>query len=720
MAIASQDQAKDMVVPPLREDLRLLPAGTDEYGAPCWTIHDPVRNRYFRIGYAAFEMLRRWPLRQGQAIIDRISRDTVLTIDEASLSGLIKFLHGNGLLQRDSSETVAEFSRIANAGKPPFWKWAIHNYLFVRVPLVHPDGFLRRTQAIADVIASRPVQLGVLFLGIIGIFLTLRQWDLFVSTFMGFANWQGVVWMAITLTLAKILHEFGHAYSAARYGCRVPSMGVAFLVMYPVLYTDTSDAWRIISKEKRLRIAAAGIRVELALALLATFFWHIVPPGPLQSAVFLLATTTWITTLLINLSPFMRFDGYYLLSDFLGIANLQNRSFAMAKWTIREMLFRFGHPAPEPMPRKKRRMLTVFAISVWIYRFFLFLGIALVVYHLFFKVLGIILFVVEIAWFIVIPVFSEMKHWWKDRHLAKATPSLVVTGLLLLVLAVLTFVPWQSRVSADAVLQAGNDAEIISTVAGQIAEITVKKGDRVRAGDTIAILNAPELDAEHRIRELELAEARILLAQTEASRDDLGDYATRLQEMRRLAARIVALEARQDLLTLRAPIDGFVRELTEDLRVGDWIAPRTPIARIVGASERSAWEVVAYVSQRDIARIGNEPSAKFYPEQVTQPVLEIGIGTVERFNSTYIEAPALAAVHGGTIAATVDREGRYTPHDPVFKVEGIVATGKENTPVEAGFSMMQRGTLQIDAEPMSWARRLYEAVVAGFIREVSF
>lgn len=720
MANAEQGNAKDLVVPPLREDLRLLPAGTDEYGAPCWTIHDPVRNRYFRIGYAAFEMLRRWSLRQGQAIIDRVCRDTVLTIDEASLNGLIKFLHGNGLLQRDSNETVAEFSRIANAGKPPFWKWAIHNYLFVRIPLFHPDGFLRKTQPIADIIASRAVQFGVLILGLIGIFLTLRQWDLFVSTFMGFANWQGVVWMAVTLTLAKILHEFGHAYSAARYGCRVPSMGVAFLVMYPVLYTDTSDAWRIISKEKRLRIAAAGIRVELALALLATFFWHIVPPGPLQSAVFLLATTTWITTLLINLSPFMRFDGYYLLSDFLGIANLQNRSFAMAKWTIRETLFRFGHPAPEPMPRKKRRMLTVFAIAVWIYRFFLFLGIALVVYHLFFKVLGIILFTVEILWFIVIPIVNEMKHWWKERHNAKITPSLVVTGFLLAVLAVLTFVPWQSRVSADAVLQAGNDAEIISTVAGQIAEIPVKKGDRVRAGDTIAILSAPELDAEHRIRELELAEARILLAQTEASPDNLGDYATRLQEMRRLAARIVALEARQDLLILRAPIDGTVRELTENIRVGDWIAPRTPIARIVDVDELAAWKVVAYVSQRDIARIGTESSAKFYPEQVTQPVLEIGIETVERFNSPYIETPALAAVHGGTIAATVDSDGRYIPRDPVFKLEGVTAMGKENTPDQRSFTMVRRGTLQIDAEPMSWARRLYEAVVAGFIREVSF
>ncbi|WP_417247551.1 HlyD family efflux transporter periplasmic adaptor subunit [Celeribacter sp.] len=720
MAIASQGSAQDIVVPPLREDLRLLPAGTDEYGAPCWTIHDPVRNRYFRIGYAAFEMLRRWHFKRGQSIIDRICCDTVLTVDEASLTGLIKFLHGNGLLQRDSPEAVAEFSRIASAGKLSFWKWLIHNYLFIRVPLVHPDGFLRRTQAFADIVASRNVQLGILFLGAIGIFLTMRQWDLFVSTFLGFANWQGVVWMAVTLTLAKILHELGHAYSAARYGCRVPSMGVALLVMYPVLYTDTSDAWRIVSKKLRLRIAAAGIRVELAIALLATFFWHVVPSGPMQSAVFLLATATWVTTLLINLSPFMRFDGYYLLSDFLGIENLQNRSFAMAKWTIREVLFKFGHSAPEPMSQEKRRMLAIFAIAVWIYRFFLFLGIAMVVYHLFFKVLGIALFAIEIAWFILIPIFNEMKHWWKDRHNAKVTPYLLATGFLMCVLVVLVFVPWQSRVSADAVLQAGSDAEVVSTVAGQIGEIMVKKGDQVSAGDVVATMIAPELDAEHRIRELELAEARILLAQTEASRGDLGDSAARIQEMRRLAARIVALEARQDRLILRAPINGAVREMAEDIRVGGWIAPRVPIARIVGAGERSSWKVVAYVSQRDIARIDGRPLAKFYPEQFAQPVLEVEIETVERFNSKYLEAPALAAIHGGTIAATADKDGRYTPYDPVFKVEGIVVGNWESNIAQSDFSMTRRGTLQIDAAPVSWAQRLYEAVVSGFIREMSF
>lgn len=720
MAGSGPGQENDLVVPPLREDLQLLPAGTDEYGAPCWTIHDPVRNRYFRIGYAAFEILRRWHMGRGGAIIDDIRKHTVLTPNERTLADLIRFLHGNGLIQRDTAETVAEFRRIASAGKPPLWKWLIHNYLFIRVPLVHPDSFLRKTRWIADILASRLVMYLIVILGVAGIFLTLRQWDLFLTTFMGFANWQGMVWIAIILTTTKVLHEMGHAYSAVRYGCRVPSMGVAFLVMYPVLYTDTSDAWRLIRKEQRLRIAAAGIRVELALALMATFFWHVVPAGPVQSAVFLLATTTWISTLLINLSPFMRFDGYYLLSDMFGIANLHNRAFAMARWSIREVLFRPSLPPPEPLPSHKRRLLSLFAIAVWVYRFFLFLGIAVVVYHLFFKVLGIVLFLVEICWFIIIPVFKEMKSWWKIRSQAKLTPTMVIVGAVLTGLVVAAFIPWQTNIASDAMLRAGREGDVYTSVAGQIGDIRVVKGQHVMAGEPLAVMVSPELDAEHRIRELELQEAQVRLAQSQTSRQGFEDYATQLQEVRRLAARIAALDARQALLVLRAPIDGIVRELAEDIHVGDWISAQTQIALIIGEGESTAYEVTAYVPQHDIIRLGNSPIARFVPEQISQQARKVRITSIEQFNSDFLEIPALAASNGGSLAAKADRQGRYMPIEPVFRVTGVVVSEGETGLPNNGFVQTRRGKLHLEAKPVSWAKRLYDAVAAGFIRELAF
>ena len=89
---------------------------------------------------------------------------------------------------------------------------------------------------------------------------------------------------------------------------------------------------------------------ELCCAALAICAWGFLPDGPARSVAFLVATTTWVTTVLLNLSPFMRYDGYYVLSDWLEVPNLHARSFALARWWMRETLFGFGDPVPEEFP----------------------------------------------------------------------------------------------------------------------------------------------------------------------------------------------------------------------------------------------------------------------------------------------------------------------------------------------------------------------------------
>ena len=103
----------------------------------------------------------------------------------------------------------------------------------------------------------------------------------------------------------------------------------------------------------------------------------------------------WILTLVVNLNPLMRFDGYYLFSDYLGIKNLQERAFAMARWKLRSTLFGLELPAPEQLRAKTVRTLVIFAWATWIYRFFLFLAIALLVYYFFFKLAGLLLMLIE-------------------------------------------------------------------------------------------------------------------------------------------------------------------------------------------------------------------------------------------------------------------------------------------------------------------------------------
>ncbi len=198
----------------------------------------------------------------------------------------------------------------------------------------------------------------------------------------------------------KAIHELGHALMATRYGVKVPSMGVALMVLAPFLYSDVSDAWRLASRRQRLAIDWAGILAELMLASVALTAWVFLPDGMLKTIAFVTATTSLVMSLVLNLNPFMRFDGYYILADWTGIPNLQTRAIVVGRWLMREVLFGLGAQPPEPFSRRALVILALYAYAIWIYRFFLFLGIALLVYHATFKVLGIILFLIEIGWFI--------------------------------------------------------------------------------------------------------------------------------------------------------------------------------------------------------------------------------------------------------------------------------------------------------------------------------
>ena len=101
----------------------------------------------------------------------------------------------------------------------------------------------------------------------------------------------------------------------------------------------------------------AGISVELALAGLATLAWGLLDDGPLRQAALYLATTGWVLSLALNASPFMRFDGYFLLSDALDFPNLHARAFALARWDLRERLFAFGEEPPEVFAPARQRAL---------------------------------------------------------------------------------------------------------------------------------------------------------------------------------------------------------------------------------------------------------------------------------------------------------------------------------------------------------------------------
>src|SRR4051812_12980188 len=447
---------------PLREEIAIFPGPAALDGSPSWTLHDPSSNRFYRLGWREFELLSRWEAGTVAALAARVEAETTLRVEPDDVDELVKFLFAFDLLRATSPEATANLLRKAERQRGSWGKWLLHNYLFIRIPLLRPDRFFSLSYPYLRWAFSPLLAALVAVVGLIGLIRIGGQWDVFLGTFVDMFSVQGAVGFGVTLACLKVVHELGHAYTAKRFGCRIPTMGLALLVMVPVLYTDVNDAWKLPARRQRLAIALAGVVTELACAALALLAWGSLPNGPARSVAFLVATSTWLTTVLLNASPFMRYDGYYVLSDWLEIPNLHSRAFALAQWWLRETLLGLGDPVPEQMPPHRRRLLVVFAFLTWAYRFALFLGIAVIVYHFAVKILGVAMMVVEVGYFVVLPVVREMQAWWQRRADIHLGPRTLLTAACAITLLLLFLLPWRSAVQAPALLKSQQHVDIFA------------------------------------------------------------------------------------------------------------------------------------------------------------------------------------------------------------------------------------------------------------------
>ena len=569
-----------MNLPSLRADLQLTAAAPALDGSPRWTLADPVRGRYFKLGVQAMRLLRHWSLGDPAQVLQAANREPGLPLGDPELEQLLGFLRSHDLIASLDPQQRASYAWKAAASRQSLWQMALHQYLFFRIPLWRPDAFLNRAWPWLQRFGPRLLRYGLPATLGLGVFLVSRDWERFLSTFPHLFSLGGAMAFGIALFFAKLCHEFGHAFMAKRAGCRVQSMGVAFMVMLPLFYTDVSDAWRINDRKARLLIGAGGVMAEMLLACIALLAWSLLPDGPARTAAFMLASATWLTTLAVNLNPFMRFDGYFLLSDFWEIDNLQGRAFALCRWRLREALFGYDEPAPEPWPPAMRRRLLWWGFLSWLWRAALFFGIALAVYHLFFKLLGIFLMMVELGWFIFLPIFKETREWWSRREQAH-TPRVLLSGLGLLALLLLVAVPWRSSVEIPVMLEAGRVTALHAPVAARVKQVNVRDGQMVEAGTVLVELESPDVDSRLIIVRREIDILQLQMRRQAGRSETAADVGILEQRLAEAVAEYRGLQARRDRLLLKAPQAGQVRDLMPQLAVGRWVSTKEPLARVV-------------------------------------------------------------------------------------------------------------------------------------------
>lgn len=621
-------------LPALREDIRIHQVEENN-----WAIYDMASQKYFKVTYLPFLILSNWgTVTTEEELYEKVNKRHSCTPDE--VAHIVQFCKEH-FLTKSSEESLAKIVSIHHdRSSVPILKQLVHNYLFFKIHLFNPNRFLEKTLFLVKPIFSERVKYTVLLLLSINLLLIANNFSEYLSTLVNFVSLEGLVYLGVSIVLLKTAHEFAHAYVTKYYGCSVPSMGIAFMVFYPMPYTDTTSAW-MLKPSQRANIALAGIRVEMIIATIALGGWLLLPDGILKSLAFFLSGVSIVMTLAINLSPFMRFDGYYALSDLWRIENLHTRSFTLAKAFLRKKLWGMELKT-EFFPPKKKKLLIVFALGVWVYRLILFTGIAYMVYLMTFKVLGIVLFAIEIGYFIMLPIFKELKEWYKLRSQIRFSYSVIASWAVVLLPLSLLFIPYSRTTLIPTIVESETKSVLFSEYDSHIVykneADSVKKGDLILVGESIN----NDLDKNSALRKLGYFEHQLKNAMT--SEESLQDFHKLAQSAIAERIKISAAQSLHANMKIAASQQGTLQYDTP-INTGEYVG----IGQNIGILfDPNSSKLIGYVEDTDLAKLHVGDLGDYY-DPTSLETFAVMITKIETAPSERIDEILLDSTYGGPI-----------------------------------------------------------------------
>ena len=428
-----------------------------------------------------------------------------------------------------------------------------------------------------------------------GYILLLRSWNEAYATFVNSLSWAGLVKYFWALLITKSVHELAHGYTAKSFGARVRSMGISFIVFYPRLFVDLTDTWRL-SRAKRTACDGAGIASELIFGGLAAIVWVYAQPGPLKSTMFYLFTVSALGTLLVNGNPFIRYDGYYLLCDFMNIENLMQRSSEFIKaWNRR---FFLGIGSWPDSGDCSPLTLYVFGISAFIYRLFLYTSIILIIYFKFTKPVAIILMAIEVYTMLLMPVIFELKAL-KTLRKRMSWAKTLLTALAVCGLVSLLFIPlpWSFSLPCEIVPET---RRMVTVNESAFAAKELKDEPfSVEKGDLILPFRNVFLDFNIRRYEISADRNRAELNLLRSDTKTIGASPAVYEKLRANLLTQNEMKRRRSHMAVRAEAAGIFVPAIKGVSEGRWLEKGTVLGEIVSREVA----VYAYALDREVNRI---------------------------------------------------------------------------------------------------------------------
>ncbi|HIE97773.1 MAG TPA: HlyD family efflux transporter periplasmic adaptor subunit [Planctomycetes bacterium] len=390
MAESTESTSADMIASnqrpiPLQRRADLVVAEIDYLGVGYQVIKDPVGLKYHRLQVEQYKILE---LLDGTRSLEQV-RDELKTffptlqVTLGDIQQLITDLHKKCLVSSNRPGQGAAVVRERRKERNQKIKQTFMSLLYLRLPGWDPERTLQWIYPYLAWMFWKPLVWTCMLFVTTAWLMLGAQFDEFQSRlpeFQSFFGWPNLIYLWVTLGIAKIIHEFGHGLSCHHYGGECHEMGMMLLVFSPCLYCDVTDSWMMKNKWHRIIIGAAGMYIEVIISAIAIYVWWFTRPGMLHFLALNTFFVTTITTVIFNANPLMRFDGYYMMSDFLEIPNLRAKSDKMLRESFSWYCLGI-ESRPDPfMPETGKAWFIAYAIAAWCYRWVILVSISMFLY----------------------------------------------------------------------------------------------------------------------------------------------------------------------------------------------------------------------------------------------------------------------------------------------------------------------------------------------------
>ena len=698
-------------LPKLRKDL-LISEYTEWTGGKTVVLKDPISAKYYRLSTFEYQFLRTLDgTRDLEAAQERFRelgnycslQEARSIVQKASNYGLILGTKvGTAEYQKQLRERHEETRKLKR----------FSSVYFLFIPIVNPDKFLERTLWIFKLIAGKWT-IGAAALLLPGaLYLLLSGIPKIQREYLYFFNWENLIYLWITIALTKLVHEFSHAYSAKSFGLHVPQMGIAFLIFFPCLYCNTTDAWQLADRRQRIVISAAGILAEAILAIGATYVWYYSKPGMTNSLAFYLMAVSFVSTVFFNGNPLMKFDGYFMLTDVLQVPNLMQKSLGYLRYLFMNRVLGLDNIPTTATDQRDRLLFASYGISAFVYRIFLYTGIVAGVYYRFDKTLGIVLAITAFAVFVIRPLLRGMKSLYGKRTEMKINPigALICAAILALVLVPM-LIPLSTKSVYPCYVESAQIQKLTVPFQTSVAEVFIKQGSAVRAGETLFTLDATELELSLTQKRIELDIVRKELEILRLDHKGMGKAPTKEIELFQIRDEITRIQ--EDLTVaqggITAPFDGVVTGLDYRMQVGFKPGKGTVVGEVQSPQDRL---VRALVPEQDREKVRLGQDVEIWLPVGTGMILCRKINTIRSYNERNLEDSPFSSRLGGELATEV-RDS--TQQDVPLEAQYICTMKLEEADRFVRLGMT--GRMVVPSPPQSIFSRFLDGLFRTFNRE---